>query len=70
MPSYLAGAPLVPPPQVGRVVDIRLITDKHTRKSRGLGYVEFSKVEEVISAVALTGNLLRGQPVMIKVCYR
>lgn len=54
-------------PQVGRVVDIKLITDKHTRKSRGLGYVEFSKVEEVISAVALTGNLLRGQPVMIKV---
>lgn len=52
--------------KVGRVVDIKLITDKHTRKSRGLGYVEFSKVEEVISAVALTGNLLRGQPVMIK----
>ncbi|KAG2487729.1 hypothetical protein HYH03_013728 [Edaphochlamys debaryana] len=52
--------------KVGRVVDIRLITDKNTKKSRGLAYIEFSKVEEVISAVALAGNLLRGQPVMVK----
>ncbi|EFJ45773.1 hypothetical protein VOLCADRAFT_105799 [Volvox carteri f. nagariensis] len=52
--------------KVGRVVDIRLITDKNTKKSRGLAYVEFSKVEEVISAVALTGNILKGQPVMVK----
>ncbi|GIL63854.1 hypothetical protein Vafri_17719 [Volvox africanus] len=52
--------------KVGRVVDIRLIIDKNTRKSRGLAYVEFSKVEEVISAVALTGHTLKGQPVMVK----
>ncbi|GLC69827.1 hypothetical protein PLESTF_000884800 [Pleodorina starrii] len=52
--------------KVGRVVDIRLISDKNTKKSRGLAYIEFSKVEEVISAVALTGNILKGQPVMVK----
>ncbi|GFR51597.1 hypothetical protein Agub_g14020, partial [Astrephomene gubernaculifera] len=52
--------------KVGRVVDIKLITDKNTKKSRGLAYIEFSKVEEVISAVALTGNILKGQPVMVK----
>jgi RNA-binding protein 39 len=48
------------------VVDIRLITDKNTGKSRGLAYVEFSKVEEVLAAAACTGQLLRGVPVMIK----
>ncbi|KXZ45570.1 hypothetical protein GPECTOR_53g156 [Gonium pectorale] len=52
--------------KVGRVVDIKLITDKNTKKSRGLAYIEFSKVDEVISAVALTGNILKGQPVMVK----
>ncbi|KAG2454354.1 hypothetical protein HYH02_001379 [Chlamydomonas schloesseri] len=52
--------------KVGRVVDIRLITDKNTKKSRGLAYVEFARVEEVLAAVALTGQPLRGQPVMIK----
>ncbi|GLI65866.1 hypothetical protein VaNZ11_009502 [Volvox africanus] len=52
--------------KVGRVVDIRLIIDKNTRKSRGLAYIEFSRGEEVISAVALTGHDLKGQPVMVK----
>ena len=53
--------------QVGRVVDIRLITDKSSKKSRGLAYVEFARVEEVLAAVALTGQPLLGQAVMIKV---
>ncbi|PNW70761.1 hypothetical protein CHLRE_17g733208v5 [Chlamydomonas reinhardtii] len=52
--------------KVGRVVDIRLITDKSSKKSRGLAYVEFARVEEVLAAVALTGQPLLGQAVMIK----
>jgi RNA-binding protein 39 len=37
------------------VTDIRLITDRHTKRSKGLAYVEFSKQEEVFVALALTG---------------
>jgi hypothetical protein len=38
-----------------QVTDIRLITDRHTKRSKGLAYVEFSKQEEVFVALALTG---------------
>lgn len=49
-----------------QVTDIRLITDRHTKRSKGLAYVEFSKQEEVFIALALTGQILLGQPVMVK----
>jgi hypothetical protein len=39
-----------------QVTDIRLITDRHTKRSKGLAYVEFSKQEEVFVALALTGQ--------------
>lgn len=40
-----------------QVTDIRLITDRHTKKSKGLAYVEFSKQEEVFGALTLTGQV-------------
>lgn len=52
--------------KAGEVTDIRLITDRHTKRSKGLAYVEFSKQEEVFVALALTGQLMLGQPVMVK----
>lgn len=39
----------------GEVTDIRLITDRHTKRSKGLAYVEFAKQDEVFVALALTG---------------
>ncbi len=33
--------------QAGPVMDVRLITDKFTRKSKGMGYVEMEKLEDV-----------------------
>jgi hypothetical protein len=42
-----------------QVTDIRLITDRHTKKSKGLAYVEFSKQEEVFAALTLTGQVGR-----------
>lgn len=50
----------------GQVLDIRLITDRNTKRSKGLAYVEFARQEDVFNAVALTGQMLLGQAIMIK----
>lgn len=53
--------------QAGTVTDIQLITDKNTRKSKGIAYIEFSTQEGAITAITvLNGQLFMHQPVMIK----
>mmetsp|Transcript_34181 Transcript_34181/g.61637 ORF Transcript_34181/g.61637 Transcript_34181/m.61637 type:complete len:470 (-) Transcript_34181:2323-3732(-) len=52
--------------KAGKVKDIKLITDRSTRKSKGFAYVEFSKAESVFAALSLSGELLMGQAVMVK----
>ncbi|KAI8476998.1 MAG: splicing factor, CC1-like protein [Monoraphidium minutum] len=52
--------------KAGEVTDIRIITDRHTRRSKGIAYVEFSKQECVFAALALTGQAFMGQAVMVK----
>lgn len=59
----------VPPhatPQAGEVTDIRIITDRHTRRSKGMAYVEFNKQECVFVALTMTGQPFMGQAVMVK----
>jgi hypothetical protein len=51
---------------VGRINDIKLIRDKHTKKSKGIAYVEFSTVEAAISALTLNQQILLSMPVLIK----
>ena len=51
---------------VGTVNDIKLITDKHTKKSKGIAYIEFSTQEEVFMAITtLNGAVFQGMPVMV-----
>ena len=50
----------------GRVEDVRLIRDAKTRRSKGLGYVEFRAGEEVLKALALSGQLLGGYPISVQ----
>ncbi|URE04643.1 hypothetical protein MUK42_22697 [Musa troglodytarum] len=52
--------------QVGKVRDVRLIMDRNSRRSKGVGYIEFYDVMSVPLAIALSGQLLLGQPVMVK----
>jgi RNA-binding protein 39 len=53
--------------QAGMVTDIQLITDKNTRKSKGIAYIEFSTQEGAITAItALNGQMFMSMPVMIK----
>merc|ERR1719272_456857 len=50
----------------GKVRDVRLITDRNTRKSKGFGYVEFYERDSIPRAIALSGTIMRGIPVMVK----
>jgi len=51
---------------VGKVRDVRLITDNKTRRSKGICYVEFADPESVPLALALTGQKLLGVPIMVQ----
>ncbi|GAA0172878.1 RNA splicing factor [Lithospermum erythrorhizon] len=52
--------------RVGKVRDVRLIMDRITKRSKGVGYVEFYDVMSVPMAIALSGQPLLGTPVMVK----
>ncbi|GJP29232.1 hypothetical protein CLOM_g20357 [Closterium sp. NIES-68] len=52
--------------QAGKVRDVRLIMDRNSRRSKGVGYIEFYDVMSVPMAIALSGQLLLGSPVMVK----
>jgi RNA-binding protein 39 len=50
----------------GKVADIRIITDRYTKRSKGFGYVEFSDKGSILPALSLNGQLLKGHPVLVK----
>ncbi|XP_023003013.1 RNA-binding protein 39-like isoform X2 [Cucurbita maxima] len=52
--------------KAGKVRDVRLIMDRNSRRSKGVGYVEFYDAMSVPMAIAISGQLLLGQPVMVK----
>ncbi|KAI0227777.1 RNA-binding protein 39 [Lamellibrachia satsuma] len=51
---------------VGKVRDVRLITDNKTRRSKGIAYVEFGEVESVPLAMGLDGQRLLGVPIIVQ----
>ncbi|KAL8060168.1 hypothetical protein ABFX02_02G006600 [Erythranthe guttata] len=52
--------------RAGKVRDVQLIMDRNTRRSKGVGYVEFYDSMSVPMAIALSGQPLLGTPVMVK----
>ncbi|KAL0391514.1 UNVERIFIED_CONTAM: RNA-binding protein 39 [Sesamum latifolium] len=52
--------------QAGKVRDVKLIMDRNSRRSKGVGYIEFYDAMSVPMAIALSGHLFLGQPVMVK----
>uniref|UniRef100_A0A5B7AU51 Putative RNA-binding protein 39 n=1 Tax=Davidia involucrata TaxID=16924 RepID=A0A5B7AU51_DAVIN len=52
--------------KAGKVRDVRVIMDRNSRRSKGVGYIEFYDSMSVPMAIALSGHLLLGQPVMVK----
>jgi hypothetical protein len=51
--------------QAGTVVDIRLIKDARSGRSKGVAYVEFADAESVLRAMALNGILFMQQPLLV-----
>ncbi|CAF0925834.1 unnamed protein product [Rotaria sordida] len=52
--------------RVGKVRDVRLITDPRTRRSKGVAYVEFRDLTCVQAALALSGEKVLGIPIIVK----
>lgn len=52
---------------VGKVKDVRIITDNKTRRSKGIAYIEFREVDSVAMALGLTGQRLLGVPIIVQV---
>jgi len=51
--------------QVGQVRDVRFISDRNSRRSKGIGYVEFVDPASVTLAIKLSGQRLLGVPIMV-----
>ncbi|XP_073431536.1 probable RNA-binding protein 23 isoform X3 [Dendrobates tinctorius] len=51
---------------VGKVRDVRMISDKNSRRSKGIAYVEFVDIESVPLAIGLTGQRLLGVPIIVQ----
>jgi RNA-binding protein 39 len=52
--------------KAGTVLDVRIIYDRNTPRSKGMAYIEMKDRADVGAALALTGTTLRGQMVMVK----
>ncbi|CAF4440577.1 unnamed protein product, partial [Rotaria magnacalcarata] len=52
--------------RVGKVRDVRLITDPRTRRSKGVAYVELRDLACVQAALALSGEKVLGIPIIVK----
>ncbi|KAI8818017.1 RNA binding motif protein 39b [Fimicolochytrium jonesii] len=50
----------------GKVRDARIISDRNSRKSKGVGYVEFYDVESVPKAIAMSEQKLLGIPIIVQ----
>ncbi|KAI0076065.1 splicing factor, CC1-like protein [Panus rudis PR-1116 ss-1] len=50
----------------GAVLDSRIVTDRISRRSKGIGYVEFRTVDLVDKAIALSGTIVMGLPIQIQ----
>lgn len=48
------------------VLDSRIVTDRLSRRSKGIAYVEFRSLDLVEKAIALTGTIVMGLPIMIQ----
>jgi RNA-binding protein 39 len=46
---------------IGKVVDIKVIRDPRTGRSKGAAYVEFESQESVMLAVAMSGQQVMGK---------
>lgn len=46
---------------IGRIIDIKVIRDTRTGKSKGVAYIEFESQESVVFATSLSGQQINGK---------
>ncbi|XP_071776861.1 RNA-binding protein 39-like [Centroberyx gerrardi] len=51
---------------VGKVRDVRMISDRNSRRSKGIAYIEFQEASSVPLAIGLTGQRLLGVPIIVQ----
>ncbi|KAG7226625.1 hypothetical protein INR49_001795 [Caranx melampygus] len=51
---------------VGMVRDVRMISDRNSRRSKGIAYIEFVEANSVPLAIGLTGQRLLGVPIIVQ----
>ncbi|CAN9512230.1 unnamed protein product [Ophioblennius macclurei] len=51
---------------VGQVRDVRMISDRNSRRSKGIAYIEFVETGSVPLAIGLTGQRLLGVPIIVQ----
>ncbi|XP_058396955.1 probable RNA-binding protein 23 isoform X2 [Diceros bicornis minor] len=51
---------------VGKVRDVRIISDRNSRRSKGIAYVEFCEIQSVPLAIGLTGQRLLGVSIIVQ----
>ncbi|XP_071784882.1 RNA-binding protein 39-like isoform X1 [Asterias amurensis] len=51
---------------VGKVRDVKIISDRNSRRSKGIGYVEFISDESVPLAMGLNNQKLMGVPIIVQ----
>ncbi|KAL7423463.1 Phosphatidylinositol-3-phosphatase SAC1 [Cryptotrichosporon argae] len=50
----------------GSVTDARVVTDKGSKRSKGIGYVELASTQLLSRALALSGTIVMGIPIIIQ----
>ncbi|KAA0713760.1 RNA-binding protein 39 [Triplophysa tibetana] len=51
---------------VGKVRDVRMISDRNSRRSKGIAYIEFVDATSVPLAIGLTGQRVLGVPIIVQ----
>lgn len=49
-----------------QVRDVRMISDRNSRRSKGIAYIEFVEASSVPLAIGLTGQRLLGVPIIVQ----
>lgn len=50
-----------------KVRDVRMISDRNSRRSKGIAYIEFVDATSVPLAIGLTGQRVLGVPIIVQV---
>lgn len=51
---------------IGKIRDVRMITDRNSHRPKGICYVEFQTIDSVSQAIRMSGQRLLGIPVVIQ----